>query len=214
MHFFEELACLVAWGILALTLHRTGDGYPLPKKRRLHTSPIKPKPKVAPQEAVVPPLLPHCTPNISETPHYALSKNRFRTQLEYRYFLTFRNDTVASLPSLFSRPLWEKVILQACDEEDFVSDNGPWNFWPAPLISSSCTLPKTENKSSSRPETFLKKQLLIPPFLRYAMQPSPLALYFRVVENSTNPLTARMQIRRQMSQHPLTALHSNTMGGR
>jgi hypothetical protein len=88
----------------------------------VRTSIIKPKLGATAQEATTQPLLPYQTPDITETPHYAISKNRFQNHIEYRYFLTFRNDTVASLPSLFSRPLWEKVILQACEEEDFVRD--------------------------------------------------------------------------------------------
>jgi len=54
--------------------------------------------------------------------HQQLPENRFRNEIEHRYFGIFRSETVEGLSGLFKSDLWERVILQACWDEEFVRD--------------------------------------------------------------------------------------------
>ncbi|KUJ17486.1 uncharacterized protein LY89DRAFT_781684 [Mollisia scopiformis] len=47
---------------------------------------------------------------------------KFRNEQEHLGFLSFRNPTISELSSLFPSSLWERVILQACQEETYVRD--------------------------------------------------------------------------------------------
>ena len=109
------LRCLRFWGKC--------EGYPAPKLRSLRQSLKAGKEEFVSSKAVSRPLLPR--------PQYAsdgvilyqdLGGELFRNALEHRYFQIFRNQTVSAMPGLFTSSLWERVILQACHQEEFIRD--------------------------------------------------------------------------------------------
>ncbi|KAL3427745.1 hypothetical protein PVAG01_01254 [Phlyctema vagabunda] len=51
-----------------------------------------------------------------------LSPWHFRDNQQQQYFGVFRDETVLSLPGIFTSSLWDRVILQACDDEAFVRE--------------------------------------------------------------------------------------------